>query len=227
MNAPPGGGEERDAYAELLIATRGLRREQATAREAWLHALPIEHREDTLFEFEILLKGLACFANPRNHPGPSRRRAIVASDFREHLALVREALGRIVQLSRVLLVDRDRAFVFQRYLETMLPDDRSRSKLVREAATQETPQGSLFVLRHAMTNLLELSAGMTRLPRVPYRLFFALLGVAQREIAQSAYFNPLNARLSERTTLRIRYATPPVRLALPRGSRAHASRRSR
>jgi len=191
MNAP--GGEERDAYADLLVATRGLRREQAAAREAWLHALPVEHREDALFEFEILLKGLACFANPRNHPGPSRRRAIVASDFREHLALVREALGRIVQLSRVLLVDRDRTFVFQRYLETMLPDDRSRSKLVREAATQETPQGSLFVLRHAMTNLLELSAGMTRLPRVPYRLFFALLGVAQREIAQSAFFNPLNA----------------------------------
>lgn len=193
INAPGFGSEERDAYADLLAATRGLRREQAVAREAWLHALPIERREETLFEFEILLKGLACFANPRNHPGPARRRAIVTSDFREHLALVREALGRIVQLSRVLLVDRDKAFVFQRYLETMLPDDRSRSKLVREAATQETPQGSLFVLRHAMTNLLELSAGMTRLPRVPYRLFFALLGVAQREIAQSAFFNPLNA----------------------------------
>jgi hypothetical protein len=28
---------------------------------------------------------------------------------------------------------------------------------------------------------------------VPFRLFYSLLGVAQREVAQSAYFNPLNA----------------------------------
>jgi hypothetical protein len=32
-----------------------------------------------------------------------------------------------------------------------------------------------------------------RLTRVPYRLFYALLAVAQREIAQNEYFNPLSA----------------------------------
>jgi hypothetical protein len=44
-----------------------------------------------------------------------------------------------------------------------------------------------------MTNLLEVTTGLTRLQRVPFRLFYALLGVAQREIAQSVYFNPLHA----------------------------------
>jgi hypothetical protein len=185
--------EERDAYDDLLRDTRGLRREQASAREAWLHRLPIERKEDTLFELEILLKGLACFANPRNHPGPPRRTPVVAHDFREHLVVVREALGRVVQLCRALLLERDRAFAFQRYLETMLPDDGARTKLVRDAMTQDTPQGSLFVLRHGMTNLMELTGGVTRLQRVPYRLFYAMLGVAQREVAQSAFFNPLNA----------------------------------
>jgi hypothetical protein len=190
---PVVGDEEHDAYDDLLRDTRGLVREQAQARDAWLQRLPGERRVETLFELEILLKGLACFANPRNHPGPARRAPVVAQDFREHLALVREAIGRVVTLSRTLLSERDRAFVFQRYLETVLPDDSARTRLVRETMSQATPEGSLFVLRHAMTNLLELTSGVTRLNRIPFRLFFALLGVAQREIARSAFFNPLSA----------------------------------
>jgi hypothetical protein len=185
--------DERDVYDDLLRDTRGLRREHAQAREAWLAALPVGDKVEDLFELEILLKGLACFANPRNHPGPPRRTAVVAQDFREHTALVREALGRIVQTCRGLLGEGERAFVFQRYLETVLPDDRARTRLVREALGQGTPERSLFVLRHAMTNLLEVTIGLTRLQRVPFRLFYSLLGVAQREIAQSVYFNPLHA----------------------------------
>jgi hypothetical protein len=185
--------DERDVYDDLLRDTRGLRREHAHARESWLAHLPLERKIDHLFELEILLKGLACFANPRNHPGPPRKTPVVAQDFREHMALVREALGRIANTSRVLLVEGERAFVFQRYLETVLPDDRARTRLVGEGLSQDTPERSLFVLRHAMTNLLEVTTGVTRLQRVPFRLFYALLGVAQREIAQSAYFNPLHA----------------------------------
>jgi hypothetical protein len=195
---PAGGAispatDERDVYDQLLRDTRGLRREHAVAREAWLARLPLERKVELLFELEILLKGLACFANPRNHPGPPRRTPIVAQDFREHTALAREALGRIVQTCRTLLADQERAFVFQRYLETVLPDDRARTRLVGDAGAQETPEQSLFVLRHAMTNLYEVTAGVTRLQRVPYRLFYALLGVAQREVAACAYFNPLHA----------------------------------
>jgi hypothetical protein len=185
--------EERDVYDDLLRDTRGLRREHAVAREAWLAGLPLERKVEHLFEAEILLKGLACFANPRNHPGPPRKTPVVAQDFREHAALVREGLGRIVHTCRLLLGEGERTFVFQRYLETVLPDDQARTRLLGDAFSPDSPERSLFQLRHAMTNLYEVTTGITRLPRVPFRLFYALLGTAQREIGQSAYFNPLNA----------------------------------
>jgi len=185
--------EERDVYDDLLRDSRGLRREHALAREQWLAKLPLERKVEHLFELEILLKGLACFANPRNHPGPARKTPVVAQDFREHAALVREALGRIVQSCRLLVGEGERAFVFQRYLETVLPDDQARTRLVGENLGRDTPERSLFVLRHAMTNLYEVTTGLTRLPRVPFRLFYALLATAQREIGQSVHFNPLSA----------------------------------
>lgn len=189
---PPGG----DVYIELLRETRGLRREQSQAREQWIASASDpagKSREEALFELEILLKGLACFANPRNHAGPPRRTAIVAQDYREPLVLARDAMQRIIHLSRFLLGEQERAFVFQRYLEHLLPDDHARTRLVRGTTSQDTPDESLFVLRHALTNLLEVTGGVTRLPRVPFRLFYATLSVAHREVAQSAYFNPLVA----------------------------------
>src|SRR5579863_8662182 len=108
--------EERDAYDDLLRETRGLRREHAQAREVWLAHLHVDRKVEHLFELEILLKGLACFANPRNHPGPPRRAAVVAQDFREHTVLAREGLGRVVQCCRALLGEGERVYVFQRYL---------------------------------------------------------------------------------------------------------------
>jgi hypothetical protein len=187
---PPGGA---DAYSDLLRDTRGLRREQSTARDQWIAKLPEDRRNEALFELEVLLKGLACFANPRNHPGPPRRAAIVAQDYREALAIARDGMQRVVALSRLLLGEQERAFVFQRYLEMLLPDDGARSRLVRGTSTQDTPEESLFLLRHALTNLLEVTGGVTRLPRVPFRLFYATLSVAHREVSQSAFFNPLAA----------------------------------
>jgi hypothetical protein len=183
----------RNAYAELLRDTRGLRREQQQARDAWFARLSAEKKEETLFELEILLKGVACFANPRNHPGSGRRTTIVSHDFREHLAFARDGMTRIVQLARSMLGERDRAFVFQRYLETVLPEDTARSRLLQTAMTQESPETSLFMLRHGFTNLIEVGGGVLRLQRVNFRLFYAHLATAMREIAQSTYFNPLHA----------------------------------
>ncbi len=190
---PPRAGSARNAYAELLRDTRGLRREQQQAREAWFARLAADKKDETLFELEILLKGLACFANPRNHPGAGRRQTIVSLDFREHLGHARDGMARVVQLARALLGDQDKAFVFQRYLETVLPEDTSRTKLLHASMAQESPEASLFVLRHGFTNLIEVGTGLMRLTRLPFRLFYAHLATGMREIAQSAFFNPLSA----------------------------------
>ncbi len=186
-------GAERDAYNELLRDMRGLRREQAQARDHWVAQLTAERKEDLLFELEILLKGLICFANPRNHPGPPRRAPVVAQDFREAVSMTRETMARITSLCRTLLFEKDRSFVFQRYLETMLPDDRARSRLMDAASAQDGPEQSLSYLRHGLTNLVEVAGGLSRLQRVPFRLFYGMLASAQREIAQSSFFNPLSA----------------------------------
>ena len=130
MNSPPRSVPARsiapDPYGELLRDTRGL------------HKLEVDRKEEYLFELEILLKGLGCFANPRNHPGPPRRTAIAAQDYKEPLTMVRDGMAKIVGLSRLLLAEHDKAFVFQRYLETLLPDDGARTKLVKAATTQDS-----------------------------------------------------------------------------------------
>src|SRR5438045_1487538 len=141
----------RDPYADLLRDTRGLRREQAAARDAWYASLSWDRKEETLFELEMLMKGLVCFANPRNHPGPVRKAPVIAMDFREEMIVARQCVGRIIALCRLLLGSRDRAYVFQRYLEGLLPDDPARARLNRDAPVQEGPEDSLLHLRHALT----------------------------------------------------------------------------
>ena len=75
----------------------------------------------------------------------------------------------------------------------MLPEDAARTRLVREGTAQTTPEESLIAIRHSLTSTLEVAEGVLRAQRVPYRLFYALLSTAQREVGQNAYFNPLTA----------------------------------
>lgn len=183
----------RDPYADLLRDTRGLRREQAAARDAWYSSLSWERKEETLFELEMLMKGLVCFANPRNHPGPARKAPIVALDFREELLVARSCVGRIIALCRQLLGPRDRAYVFGRYLESLLPEDPARARMNRDSPVQEGPEDSLLHIRHGLTMVGEVMDGILRLERVPFRLFHSCLVLAQREIQRNQFFNPLIA----------------------------------
>jgi hypothetical protein len=182
-----------DAYAELLSGTRRLQREQRAAREAWLTTLALDGQDDLLFELEVLLKAAACFSNPRNHPGAPRRSAVVAHDFRPALQVFRDGLQRAITLARQLLGPLDRAFVFHRYLETVLPEDSARARLLAEGTAQATPAGSLITLRQGLTGSLEVIEGVLRVQRVPFRLFHALLSTVYREVDRSTYFNPLSA----------------------------------
>jgi len=178
---------------ELLSRTRTLRLEQRTARDQWFQALELDNKHDVLFELEVLLKATACFSNPRNHPGPPRRASIVAQDFRQATSLFRDGIQRAVTLARQLLGARDQAFVFHRYLETVVPEDSARTRLLHEGTQQRTPEDSLVVLRHELTNIVEVLEGALRATRVPYRTFYAMLSLAQREVGRNGYFNPLTA----------------------------------
>jgi hypothetical protein len=94
---------------------------------------------------------------------------------------------------RQLLGERDRAFVFHRYLETVLPEDNLRGRLFREGNDQRSPETSLMALRHMLASNGEVLDGVLRAQRIPYRLFYAVLAGMQREIGHNTYFNPLTA----------------------------------
>ena len=180
----------RDFYTELMRDTRGLRREHATARERWFNELPWERKEETLFELELLLKGIVCFANPRNQPG-RHAPAPLAHDFRHELQILRDGVAQIVVVTRSLLGKHEHAYSFQRYLESVVTHDHERSLLVRESLTQNAPEESLAALRVAFTSLDEVAEGLGRLGRIHYRLFAAVGTIAAREIGRNVYFNPL------------------------------------
>ncbi len=189
---PPSLGGE-DAYAALLSGTRRLAREQRVERDAWHDSLELENKEEVLFEFEVLLKAAACFSNPRNHPGKPRRVPVVAQNFRSATQLACDGFSRAAGLSRILLGNRERALVFHRYLETVLPEDQARTRLLSEGGSQRTPEESLIALRRALIGTAELADGIVRAQRVSYRLFHTLLASLYREIDRNTFFNPLNA----------------------------------
>ena len=194
---------DRDVYANLLRDTRGLRRDQSATRDGWFAALPWEKKEDTLFELEMLLKGIACYGNQRNHPGNGhpgtghasapQAKTAVAQDFHEHMRVLRDASHRVVALTKTLLGDRERAYTFARYLETVVPEDATRGRLVQEQLTQDTPEDALFVMRNSFGAFLDLSEGLLRLGRIGNRLYYAHHGIVVREIGRNTYFNPLMA----------------------------------
>jgi hypothetical protein len=193
LGRPASPALEGDAYADLLSRTRGLANEHRAQRDRWFAELPIDNKEELLFELEVLLKATACFANPRNHPGPPKRTSIVAQDFREATTLFRDGLTRAVQLIRQLLGPRDRAYVFHRYLETVLPTDTMRTRLAQEGSGQASPEDSLMALRHSLANATQVAEGLLRAPRVPFRIFYATASLVQREITHNSFFNPLSA----------------------------------
>jgi hypothetical protein len=182
-----------DPYSALLTGTRLLQRDQRAARDAWLTALSLDNKDELLFEFEVLLKATACFSNPRNHPGPPRRAPVVTQDFRGSLLTFRDGMERAISLARQLLGPLDRAFVFHRYLETVLPEDTARTRLLSQGSSQATPEDSLVTLRHGLTATHEVIEGVLRSPRASFRLFHAVCATVYREVDRNTYFNPLNA----------------------------------
>ncbi len=179
----------RDPYADLLRDTRGLKRDQAAARDAWYAGLSLERKEDTLFELEMLLKGLAHWTNTRNHASAGGRDPLYVRNFRPHLAVARAVVLRCVALCTQLLGATRVASPLSRNLPAgFLEEPRG-----ERAEPAETPEASLAALRQSLGVTAEVLSGLLRVEHVPYRLFYAALVGVPRELSRSAFFNPIYA----------------------------------
>jgi hypothetical protein len=176
----------RDPYADLLRDTRGLRRDQATARDAWFSGLGVDHKEEILFELEMFLKGLAAWSNPRNHPRNAQVEPLYSRNFRAHLVVALRAVSRCIVLSGQLLGPVQRAPITRN-----IPMGFSEEPRGEREATDETPDAALQSLRQALSIHAEILNGVITVEHVSFRRFYMTLASLQREIARNAFFNPL------------------------------------
>lgn len=180
----------RDFYADLMRASQTSRAGFLAERERWLRGVPVEGREELLFEFEMLLRAVERYLN-LNTVVDARDRPLVTRDFREELADVRDAMDRAIRVARHLQdPDSDQKMVFRKYVETQLADDRVRRALIEEQLDQETPPESLFVLREAFDALKNLLDHLLKLPAANLGLFQDVGKLSLREIVLNRYFRP-------------------------------------
>jgi hypothetical protein len=181
----------RDFYADLMRATQASRATVLAERERWLRGVNIEGREEQLFEFEMLLRGVERYFHLHNGVVDAHERPLVTRDFHEELEDVRDAIHRAIRIARRLLdPDSDSKRVFRKYVESQLADDRIRRAFIEEELGQETPQESLFVLREAFEALRNLIDHLLKLPVCSLNLFTDVGNLALREIVLNRYFRP-------------------------------------
>lgn len=181
----------RDFYADLMRTTQASRVGVLAERERWLRALSVEGREEQLFEFEMLLRGVERYFNLHNVVVDAHERPLVTRDFHEELEDVRDAIHRAIRIARRLLdPGSDSKMVFRKYVETQLADDRVRRAFLEQELDQETPQESLFVLREAFEALRNLIDHLLKLPACNLGLFTDVGNLALREIVLNRYFRP-------------------------------------
>ncbi|MBJ6762045.1 hypothetical protein JGU66_14825 [Myxococcaceae bacterium JPH2] len=181
----------RDFYGDLMRATQAARAGFLAERERWLRGVPVEGREQLLFEFEMWLRGVERYLNLHNAVVDVRARPLVTRDFHEELVDVRDAMERAVRVARHLQdPDSDPKMVFRKYVETQLADDRVRRLLIEEELDQVTPPESLFVLREAFDALKNLLDHLLQLPVIGLSLFQDVGKLALREVVLNRYFRP-------------------------------------
>jgi hypothetical protein len=179
----------RDPYADLLRDTRGIKREQAAARDAWFAGLALDNKEEVLFELEMLLKGVVAWSDARNHPAPHGREALRTRNFAPHLTVARAAVSRCLALT-LRLVGARRPRPVARQFASVFSDE---SRAERADTPSDTPEQALVALEQSLRAALAVFDGLLAVPRIPHRTFLAALLVVQREVARNPFFNPLFA----------------------------------
>ena len=180
----------RDFFHELIKGSQS-RPGFLAERERWLRSLQVDGREELLFEFEMLLRGVERYFNLHNLPLDPQAEPVIVRDFRQELSDVRDAMNQAIRLARRLLdPDSDQKMVFRRYVETQLADDRIRRAMIEEELQPATPQESLFVLRESLAALRTIVDHLLQLSALPFGVFNEVGTLALREIVLNPYFRP-------------------------------------
>lgn len=177
----------RDPYADLLRDSRGMRREVAAAREAWLASLALDRKEDVLFELETLLKSVVAWSNPRNQPRRAGTPRAADRDFHPHLLITRAVVARALALCNQLVGAHKTGPLHGRTLARGFREDPT----LPADAPSEGPMDALLSLRSCLGIHLEVLDGIARGTTVPFRLFFATADALRREISRNPCFNPM------------------------------------
>jgi hypothetical protein len=180
----------RDFYSELIVDSQSGRAGFLHEREKWLRAVKVDGKEELLFCFELLLRGIERYFNLHNLPiDPGAQ--VVTRDFREELLHVRDAMEEAIRVARQLLdQDADQRMVFRRYIESTLADDRARRALLEEELDQDSPQESLFVLRQSFDALRSIVDHLLRVESCSFGLYTDVGNLLLREIVLNRYFRP-------------------------------------
>jgi len=192
----PAAGQKRsiaqDFFFELMRESQRVRAVYMAERERWIRSLEVSGREEIVFEFEMLLRGIDRFFNLRNLFGdaqPPQER-----DWKEELKATRDAVHRSVHLSRKLIEQRqEQALLFRNFVEGSLADDRARARLGAEMREQRTPEESLFLLRTGLVAHQGILDHLLRLDGAPQSLFLDVGRALQYELFASRYFCPPGA----------------------------------
>jgi len=182
-------GFAQDFFFQLMRDSQRVRAVYLAERERWIRSLEVSGREETLFEMEILLRGIDRFFNLKNLFGDSQPPQ--ERDWKEELKATRDAVHRSVHLSRKLIEQRqEQALLFRNFVEGSLSDDRARSRAGAELREQRTPEESLFLLRSGLQAQQGILDQLLRLDSAPQSLFVDVGRAVQHELFVSRYFCP-------------------------------------
>ncbi len=180
----------RDFYVQLMRDSQprpGLLAE----RERWLRSVRVEGREERLFEFELLLRGIERYFHLHNLPLDASVRPVVTRDYGEELRDLRDAMHQAIRLARRLLdPGHEQRFVFRHYLGSQAVDDRVRRALLEDELEQQTPQESLFLLAQSFESICVVMDSLFGLPTLGHRVFHEVGSLAVRAILQNRFFRP-------------------------------------
>ncbi|HEX4622576.1 MAG TPA: hypothetical protein VH208_13525, partial [Myxococcaceae bacterium] len=183
----------RDFFSELIKDSQAPHAGFLAEREHWLHSVQVEGREELIFEFEMLLRGVERYFNLHNLPIDARK-PVVVRDFHDEMYDVRDALNEGIRIARRLLdPDSDQKMQFRHYVESQLADDRVRRAMLDDELEQGTPQESLFLLRATFESLRSVIDHLLKLEVFSFSLYTEVGNLALREIVLNRFFRPFRS----------------------------------